>query len=281
MTSIVSVSSEQLRERRKQLRREKKIFFWQGLWRFTLITAITGGLTWIITRPNWIIYENAQIEIEGNQFLSQDAIRALLPLSYPQSLLQIKPQELVNQLESTGPIAEAVVSRQVFPPSLTIEVRERKPVAIAPSPFDNEPGFLDAQGIWMPQSSYTQIKEKLDLPKLRVLGFQEELRSHWQTLYPLIQRSVVKITVVDWHNPNNLVLVTELGKVHCGGTDAFLNEQLRVLTKMRELPNQIAITEIEYIDLTNPQYPTIQLVRDTKSPSGGTTFSSSEIAQRL
>lgn len=281
MTSIVSVSSEQLRERRKQLRREKKIFFWQGLWRFTLITAITGGLTWIITRPNWIIYENAQIEIKGNQFLSQDAIRSLLPLSYPQSLLQIEPQELVNQLESTGPIASAVVSRQVFPPSLTIEVRERKPVAIAPSPFDNEPGFLDVQGIWMPQSSYTQIKEKVDLPKLQVLGFQEDLRSHWQTLYPLIQRSVVKISIVDWHNPNNLVLVTELGKVYCGGTDAFLNEQLRVLTKMRELPNQIAITEIEYIDLTNPQYPTIQLVRDPKSPSGGTTFSESEIAQRL
>jgi cell division protein FtsQ len=281
MTSIISVSSEQLRERRKQLRRQKRIYFWQGLWRFTLITAITGGLTWVITRPNWIIYEGQQIEIEGNQFLSKDAIRSLLPIAYPQSLLQVEPQKLVNQLESTGPIANAVISRQVFPPSLTIEVRERKPVAIAPSPFDNEPGFLDAQGIWMPKRSYTQFEEKLDLPKLQVLGFQENLRSLWKTLYPLVKSSPVKISVVDWNDPNNLVLITELGKVYCGGSETYLNEQIKVLAKMRELPNHISLNQIEYIDLSNPQYPTIQLVQDIHEPNRYNPFNSVEIAQRF
>jgi cell division protein FtsQ len=281
MTTIISVSSEQLKDRRKQLRRKKRVFFWQGLWRFCLITAITGGLTWVITRPNWIIYESEQIEIEGNQFLSKDAIRSLLPLKYPQSLLRIEPKQLVAQLESTGPIADAVISRQVFPPSLTITVKERKPVAIAPSPFAQESGFLDAQGIWMPQSSYTQIKEKLDLPKLKVLGFQEDFKKHWQTLYPLIKSSPVKISLVDWRNPSNLILVTELGKVHCGGTDAYLTKQLTVLAKMRNLSNHVSIKAIEYIDLTNPQYPTIQLVGNPKNSSFDQDPSSTQIAQRF
>lgn len=281
MTSIVSVSSEQLRERRKQLRRQKRIFFWQGLWRFTLIITIMGGLTGIITRSNWIIYGSQQIEIEGNKFLSPEAIRSLLPLDYPQSLLQIEPEILADQLESTGPISQALVSRQVFPPSLKIMVQERKPVAIATSPFDQEPGFLDAQGIWMPQSSYNQIQEKLDLPKLKVLGFNEDLRSHWQILYPLIQSSVIKISAVDWQNPNNLVLVTELGKVYCGGSWAFLDQQLRVLAKMRELPTKIAINSIEYVDLTNPQYPTIQLIKDSTQPDQNTNFSEAQIALKV
>ena len=61
-----------------------------------------------------------------------------------------------------GPIAKAKVTRNLFPPSLTIEVAERLPVAVAQptaalrSNSDKEKvGWLDARGGWMPSESYT------------------------------------------------------------------------------------------------------------------------------
>jgi len=61
---------------------------------------------------NLVLHESNQISIEGNQFLSAGAA-VVLPLSYPQSLLQIQP-EAMRYLESQATIAEATVTRQLF-----------------------------------------------------------------------------------------------------------------------------------------------------------------------
>jgi len=258
---IQPVSSNQLRQRRQQLQRQRQVKLWQGLWRTLLMGGIAGSLFWVVMLPNWVIREPEQIAIEGNQFLSAASVRSLLSLSYPQSLLQLQPQGIAQALEKTAPIASAVVTRELFPPSLSIKVQERVPVAIAlPNPESHpEIGFVDAEGIWIPQSNYTTLNSELEIPKLQVRGLNHSLFRHWSKLYPLVHYSTVQVSLVNFQDESNVILDTEFGKVHLGGNAHQWEEQLRVLAQMGELPNQVPPSEIDYIDLQTPSSPKIQL----------------------
>ena len=211
----------------------------------------------------------------------------MLPLSYPESLLRVNPEAIEQNLESMAPIAGATVSRQLFPPGLKIEVTERYPVAIAqltsseissgissgisseatPSARDRGPklatspaiGFLDARGVWMPEEYYSSLDKTLEMPTLKVIGNPKQYRSYWPELYQTISRSPVRVYEIDWREPTNLILKTELGVVHLGAYTSRFVEQVRVLDRMRELPNYFNPTQIAYIDLKNPNSPTLQM----------------------
>lgn len=259
--NIASVSQAQISNRRQQLKRARRVKFFQALWRSLMVGGMASGLIWAITLPDWVIRQPEQIDIEGNQFLSTQAIRGLLPLSYPQSLWRVEPQAIAESLEEAAPIADATVTRQLMPPGLTIQVQERQPVAIAPGQTNttSEPGFLDERGVWMPQSSYRSLKANVELPTLQVQGQNEHYRPYWSQVYPVVHNSPVKVLEIDWRNPANLILKTELGNVHLGPDSSQLTEQLAVLDRMRQLPTQLQKSQIAYIDLKNPDRPVIQM----------------------
>ena len=267
MANIASVSQNELTSRRKQLRRARRIKSFQSLWRTLFVGGMATGLVWAITLPDWVISSPGQIVIEGNHFLSAKAIRSLLPLSYPQSILQVQPQAIAKSLEAQGPIAKATVSRQLLPPGLTIQVKERKPVAIAKPPTSPNPktansnalGFVDEQGVWMPKTSYTELQPNLELPTLKVIGQNEQYRPYWLDVYQALGRSAVQVFEIDWQNPNNLILKTDLGVVHLGPYSSRFSEQLGILDRMRELPTHVNPSKIAYIDLKNPDFPAIQM----------------------
>jgi cell division protein FtsQ len=275
MASIASVSQAELTTRRKQLRRARRIKSFQAIWRSLLVGGMASSLVWAITLPDWVIRKPEQVAIEGNHFLSSQTIRSLLPLSYPQSLLRVEPQAIAKSLESQAPIAEATVRRQLLPPGLTIQVKERKPVAIAqtsavkhdkPEQSDPSTGLLDEQGVWIPSSSYPKLEQNLELPTLKVIGSNQQYRPYWSEAYQAVSHSPVKVFEIDWRNPANLILKTELGNVHFGPYSSQFTEQLRVLDRMRELPTHIQPTKIAYIDLKNPQLPTIQMIKENDTP---------------
>ena len=308
MASIASVSQEELTTRRKKLRHARRIRSFQSIWRSLFVGGMASGLVWAITLPDWVIHQPEQVVIEGNHFLSSKAIRSLLPLSYPQSILRVEPQVIAKSLESQAPIAKAIVSRQLLPPGLTIQVKERRPVAIAlgsapkaelaqsaapqaviaqsaapQAAIDqamatqngknaNSPptGLLDEQGVWMPSSSYTKLEQNLDLPTLKVIGSSEQYRPYWSEVYQAVSRSPVKVFEIDWQDPANLILKTELGKVHFGPYSSRFTEQLRVLDRMRELPTHISPSQIAYIDLQNPDFPAIQMNKENQTVQPGT-----------
>jgi cell division protein FtsQ len=291
MASIASVSQEQLTTRRKKLRRARRIKSFQTIWRSLFVGGMASSLIWALTLPDWVIRQPEQIAIEGNHFLSSKAIRSLLPLSYPQSLLRVQPQAIAESLESQGPIAKAFVSRQLVPPGLTIQVKERKPVAIAygsapsgaiaqavatqnaktlPSPSTPPTGLLDEQGVWMPESSYTKVEQNFELPTLKVIGLRDRYRPYWPEVYQAVSHSPVKVFEIDWQNPANLILKTELGKVHFGPYSSRFTEQLGVLDRMRELPTHISPSKIAYIDLKNPDLPAIQMTKGINAVQRGT-----------
>ncbi|MDY7012453.1 MAG: FtsQ-type POTRA domain-containing protein [Cyanobacteriota bacterium] len=268
MTSIASVSPSDLKARRQKLKRRRQLAFLQGLWRSFLVSGLAGGLLWASAQPNWVIRQPEQIEVEGNTLLSPIAIRALLPLSYPQSLWRVQPQVLSRQMQSRAPIAEATVTRKLLPPSLTVEVRERQPIARVLDESRQTVGFLDAQGNFLPESSYQSLLPDAPLPDLQAIAIDAQYRSHWSEIYAAIRDSSVQIYAIDFQTPSNPILKTELGIVHLGQYEPHtprLRQQLKVLAQMRELPERIHGDRLAYIDLTHPERPTVQLHLQARS----------------
>ena len=263
-------SSSLKSSRRQELQNRRKLRFWRAVWQFLVASSIASGLLGALTLPEWVIKEQSQIEIEGNQFLSEDELRSLLPIAYPQPILQLRTQRLAQQLEVIAPVEEVTLSRQLFPPKLFVTVQERPPVAIVLSTSSgrslSEPaavGYIDEQGIIVPKHLYTQLET---MPALKVIGFEKQ-HQHWTQIYHLIESSSVKVSVVDWRTPGNLIVETELGRVHLGSSFTKLPEQFAVLSRLRSLPNRLQASSIAYIDLTNPALPEIQLKESAIAPN--------------
>jgi cell division protein FtsQ len=275
-----SYSSGQLKDRRRKLRRQRGFKSLQASWRLVAVGGLAAGLVWIVTLPDWVIRRPEQVAIEGNQILSIEGIHALLPLSYPQSLLHVHPDLLARELvKEPSPIAEANVRRELFPPSLTVRVRERYPVAIAypPTPPAGSKGravpaakpigLIDDRGLWIPFESYQSLTSASVLPKLKVRGNFESYRQDWSILYGALQKTAVKVFEVDWQDPGNLILTTELGIVHCGSDRALVPQQLQVLDRMRQLPQAIKLSQIAYIDLKKPDAPFVKMKAARPAPA--------------
>lgn len=182
-------------DRRKQLRYQRRLKFLQAGWRTLAISGLAGGLIWAAYLPEWVIGHPKQVSIKGNQLLSTQTIQALLPLPYPQNLVRLQPAVIAEALESRAPIDKATVTRQLFPPSLTIAIQERHPVAVIPcvgnqhcpatSPTTALPAYsgsdiwlLDSHGIIMPSTSYPSLQDSAKRPKLTVLGMMTNAGSY-------------------------------------------------------------------------------------------------------
>lgn len=269
MTTLTSTTSDDLKNRRLRLKRRRQLLILQKFWRSLFLCSMAGGMVWLVTRPDWVLKTPEQVKIQGVEHLSEATIRELIPLDYPQPLLEVKPKRLSQALEAQAPIATVVVTRTLLPPSLTLDIQERRPVAIALpgnaliATSDTRPdgvGFVDSQGIWMPHNSYNDLETTTHLPTLTVIGLSDRTRPHWPDLYTLLSQATIEIFEIDLQTPTNLILRTELGEVHLGGySKSRLTQQLDVLAQMRTLPTHIQPSDIDYIDLQSPDAPALQL----------------------
>jgi len=259
MTIIQPISKQELIERRKHLRQRQRLKVLQTLWQTVAVGAIAYGGGWLLTQPNWAIRDPEQVVITGNQLVTAEALREILPIEYPQSVFRLEPHEIAQTLEVNGPVAQARVTRQLFPLRLHIEVKERFPVAIAMTSRHNKTvGLIDEQGIWMPLENYTQLTD-FPLPSLKVMGQVSHYQSHWPQVYRVLKESPVHITKLNWEDPKNLILTTELGQVHLGTYTPNFAKQVQLLDQMRELHKQVAPGQLNYIDLRNPDAPSIEI----------------------
>jgi len=227
-----------------------------------------GGLVWGATQPSWVLRESNQVVILGTHILSAQAIRSILPLSYPQSLLQIEPKAIARSLKAQPAIAKANVTRQLFPARITVQIQERVPVALAqtllpkgnstPTPKASSLGLVDENGVWVSMQSYTSLSSTLQLPSLKVIGIPEQYRPYWTQLYQAVSHSPIKVAEIDCQEPANLIMKTELGIVHFGPYSSRLADQLKVLAQMRQLSGRLNVSQIAYINLKNPEHPSVQ-----------------------
>ncbi len=294
---------ESILNRRRQLRGQQRIKLLTGIWRTLAIASIAATGLWATTLPEWIIRRPGQVVIRGNKLLSTQAIQALLPLRYPQSLLELHPQSIVTTLEAAVPISKTTISRQLFPPRLIVEVQEKQPVAVGEcdrctlvtlipnsakvksvSQGPADLWLIDNQGTAAPLTSYPGL-QKLGSPTLKVLGFftpstsqdpkptnsahlvsiNSTRKQQWEKLYTSLQQNPVKVSEIDWRSSNNLILQTELGRVYFGPFTRNLPQQLKALDQMRKLPELISTKQVAYIDLNNPEQPLVEMLNSGKA----------------
>lgn len=275
MAGIVSVSRADLEGRRKKLRQKRHMKIIQTIWQTFAVSSLAGGLLWMATQPIWVLRTPKDIDISGNHLLSREAIESLLVVSYPQSLWRIEPYGIAESLKQQPTIAQATVSRRLFPPGLIVQINERVPVAIAQSrrePRNTDSdykkvsvGLLDASGVWIPIEKYTSLNPNLILPSLKVFGLPEQYRPYWDQLYHALIQSSVNVMEIDFQDPTNLILKTELGNIHLGAPSSLLPEKIKVMAQMRHLPAQLNPNQVEYIDLKNPEFPLVQMNQKNKS----------------
>ncbi|MBD2187325.1 cell division protein FtsQ/DivIB [Pseudanabaena mucicola] len=252
--------------RRKQLRKQRRLRIFQRIWQIAFITGITGGMLWVAMLPEWQLRSANQIEIEGNNLLSEETIKKALPLKYPQSIFQIQPQEIAQKLESSVPISSASISRTIFPFKLTIKVQERAPIASATR--KGQQGFLDNEGIWMPTKAYPPNIKK---PNLVVLEPENRPIKQWSELYTQVSQSQIKISQVDARDESNLALTTELGLVYFGTYEPKLfNRQLEELDRMRMFSTKIDPKSLKHIDITEPDKPILEMNEPLQEKSAET-----------
>lgn len=272
MTHLATPSPEELAQRRKSLKQQRRIRNLQNIWRVLAATGLAAGAFWMIHNPFWLLLQGPhQVIIDGNEMMTDATIHELLGLQYPQPIFKLQPEAIVARLSDQSPVAFARVNRQLFPPRLEISLQERQPVAITiptrpaaassgdPTP-DSHPGLLDAEGHWMAQRDVKGLEHATELPGLRVRGFHTRYRLQWPILYQSLQTSPVPIYEIDWRSPNNLILQTEAGIVHLGIYDPQrLQQQLSILPQLQGLTSNSSVPAVEYVDLSNPQVPAVKL----------------------
>ncbi|MEM9924230.1 MAG: FtsQ-type POTRA domain-containing protein [Cyanobacteria bacterium P01_D01_bin.50] len=267
MPEILSASSTDLEERREKLRRNRQIKIISTIWRTLAVTGLAGSLLWFLIQPIWVLKSNKDITVSGNQLLSDEGIQSKMQLSYPKSLWRISPSRLSASLKQQPGIIQATVSRRLFPPGLIVKVTEIVPVAITQTPRkpnakstnqETINGLIDINGMWVMKKNYKSIGAD-KLPSLKLIGEVQHYRPFWKQFYQAISKSSVKVMEIDYQNPNNIILKTELGLVHLGSPTSKLTEKMKLLTKIRRLPAQVNMSQIEFIDLTNPETILVQM----------------------
>ena len=275
MAGIISVSRADLKGRRKKLRQKRQVKIIQTIWQTFAVSSLAGGLLWMTTQPIWVLRTPKDIDISGNHLLSREAIESLLVLSYPQSLWRIEPYGIAESLKQQPTIEQATVTRRLFPPGLIVQINERVPVAISQSRREQRNadtgqkkvsvGLLDASGVWIPLEKYTSLNPNLRLPSIKVFGLPEQYRPYWAQLYQALIQSSVNVMEIDFQDPTNLILKTELGNIHLGAPSSLLPEKIKVMAQMRHLPAQLNPNQVDYIDLKNPEFPLVQMNQENNN----------------
>lgn len=263
-----TISTTKLKNRRNELKKQRQWRSFITFVRIVLTMSLFGGVFWFFTLPNWVLRDSQQIDIEGNNLLSDDEIRSLITLNYPESLLKLSIIDLKDDLQDKLPVSNILISKKFIPPSLTIQVVEKKPVAIAFAPQLSEKtnkitikpiGYIDKDGVFVSYELYQNLKNNpQEKPSLKIIGNPQIYLAYWSDLYSLITQSQVGIKEINWNNPSNLILSTDLGKVHIGSYTSKFPQQLTMLEKLQVITQKISREQIIYLDLTDPKLPSIK-----------------------
>ena len=148
----------------------------------------------------------------------------------------------------------------------TVNIQQSLPIAT--STRNGKEGFLDEKGVWIPMNEYPL---KIEKPNLIVLEPKNETISQWSILYCQISQSRVKILQVDARDNSNLILNTEIGIVNIGTYNPSLFfEQLVMLDRLRNLPKRLDSKSIQYLDISDPTNPILEMNPKTEDKSSRT-----------
>lgn len=102
--------------------------------------SITLAITFFLQSTYFSLHE---IRINGNNSLTDEEVLEQARVAFDVSIFEINVREATERLKQHPQVAHATISRQL-PSTLSININERKPVALVP--LDNGFGAIDAEG---------------------------------------------------------------------------------------------------------------------------------------
>ncbi len=192
-------------------------------------------------------------------------------LSFPQSLLSLKPGVIETKLMQELPVQDVSVQRRLLPPGLDIQLVERRPVATATrmGPKGIEQGMVDRKAQWMPMDMARQGEKPASAVKVE--GWISNRRAVIARI--LQQRDLLgrplKTIVVEPAGGVSL-RIESLGLIYLGANDALLDQQFKTIAQLnRSLPPNLRGTSSEGLDLSDPSQPELKLRPNPDSATPG------------
>ena len=247
-------------QRRRDLRRRKRVHFASQLFSLLLLLSTSAGLGWLLLRHGWLLRTPEQVQLTSRSPFSREQVISAAGLRFPVALLSLDGTSLQQQLGSKLPAEEIRLQRQLWPPQLLIDLRLRQAVARAQrqTPQGRETGYVDRTGAWISRAQQ-QATEARAVPALQVLGWQPR---HSETIAFLLRElpAAALINQVDFRRNGELWLQSRpLGAVRFGSLDQRLPRQLEVLSHLAQ-QQPLAQEPTQALDLSDPERPELVLV---------------------
>ena len=247
-------------QRRRELRRRKRLHFAAQLWSLLLLLSASAGLGWLLLCHGWLLRSAAQVELTRRSPFSREQVISAAGLRFPVALLNLDGASLQQRLGANLPVEDIRLQRQLWPPQLLIDLRLRQAVARAQrqTPQGLETGYVDRTGAWISRAQQ-QASETRAVPSLKVVGWQER---HANTVGFLLRElpPEASISQVEFRRNGELWLQSRpLGAVRFGSLDQRLPRQLEVLSHLAA-QQPLAQEPTQALDLSDPERPELVLV---------------------
>ena len=245
--------------RRRELRRQRRQTLLVQLWRLVAMVLVSGGFTWILLRHGWTLRGPQAVIVTGGSALETGQVVAAGKLRFPQSLLEVSPRALEQQLIASLPVRSAQVERRMLPARLIISLKPQIPIARAErqGAAGRERGLLNAEGQWIPLNEASPEP----LTDILVRGWNDQQRSQVAALLQQRDRFEGMLKSVVLHPDGDISLITTgLGRIDLGGEPALLNAQIETIVHLNNtLPEHLRQARQSSLDLSNPDRPELQL----------------------
>lgn len=259
-------------ERRRQLRRQRRLERLQDGWRILVYAALATGLGFVLLRDGWTLQGPNQVEVNGSRLVTRDQVVAAARLRFPEPLLALQPRLLSRQLADSLPVERVKVTRLMLPPRLRVELVDREAVARAQrrTPRGPEMGFVDRTGSWINADSNSRGRLG-GKATIVVVGWNERHRPVLAKVLEAREQIGSGLREIRFEPDGTLWLTTEeLGPLRLGPVDSQLNRRLRVVAHLNHtLPPHLIGQRPASIDLTDPEQPELTLPGSTSTAANG------------
>ena len=200
------------------------------------------------------------IYINGADFITINDITENSSLKLPKKLIFIKTKLIEKELKQNISLRQILITRQIFPFGLVINIKTRTPVAFAEKEeYGKEiKGFIDKDGVFI-KENYVPEKENLNYP-IKISGWKKD----YKNLISLILKAYKETDDLEAIkiNSEGFIILEEkfLQKVFFGFKTQEIKEKLNLIFDIKEqLKKQKIRKKIKSLDLTDLANPKIKV----------------------
>lgn len=192
------------------------------------------------------IFTLQHVEVNGNQYLTQDDIMSIGRIQLGQPIFQLETDAVTTNLEHDLRIETATVRRQL-PDTLIIDITERTPVASVATDY----GYVDFDRQGKVIASYRTLK-KVPIPLITGVTVHDlyvgddnnnaDIQDILSFLQKIDTSALNQISEINIADPNNIV--------------AYTNSSVQIrLGNMERMDEKAKLTQDFIEDLPNSKYP--------------------------